>query len=93
MLTIRRDKEIHREEGGWFSARWHFSFAHYRDPANDAFGAMRVFNDDRLVPGAIWPMHPHQDVEGSPTWSRAASGTRTRSAAPPVPCRPGRCSA
>jgi redox-sensitive bicupin YhaK (pirin superfamily) len=64
MLTIRRDKEIHREEGGWFTARWHFSFAHYRDPANDAFGAMRVFNDDRLVPGAIWPMHPHQDVEG-----------------------------
>jgi redox-sensitive bicupin YhaK (pirin superfamily) len=64
MLTIRRDKEIHREEGGWFTARWHFSFGHYRDPANDGFGAMRVFNDDRLVPGAIWPMHPHQDVEG-----------------------------
>jgi quercetin 2,3-dioxygenase len=64
MLTIRRDKEIHREEGGWFSARWHFSFDHYRDPANNGFGAMRVFNDDRLVPGAIWPLHPHQDVEG-----------------------------
>ena len=64
MLTIRRDDEIHREEGGWFSARWHFSFDHYRDPANDGFGAMRVFNDDRLVPGAIWPMHPHRDVEG-----------------------------
>jgi redox-sensitive bicupin YhaK (pirin superfamily) len=43
MLTIRRDKEIHREEGGWFTARWHFSFDHYRDPANDGFGAMRVF--------------------------------------------------
>jgi redox-sensitive bicupin YhaK (pirin superfamily) len=64
MLTIRRDKEIHREEGGWFEARWHFSFDHYRDPDNDGFGAMRVFNDDRLVPGAIWPMHPHKDVEG-----------------------------
>jgi redox-sensitive bicupin YhaK (pirin superfamily) len=64
MLTIRRDQEIHREEGGWFTARWHFSFDHYRDPANDGFGAMRVFNDDRLVPGAIWPMHPHKDVEG-----------------------------
>jgi redox-sensitive bicupin YhaK (pirin superfamily) len=64
MLVIRRDKEIHREEGGWFSARWHFSFDHYHDPDNDAFGAMRVFNDDRLVPGAIWPMHPHKDVEG-----------------------------
>jgi len=64
MLTIRRDPEIHREEGGWFTARWHFSFDHYRDPDNDAFGAMRVFNDDRLVPGATWPMHPHKDVEG-----------------------------
>jgi quercetin 2,3-dioxygenase len=64
MLTIRRDQDIHREEGGWFSARWHFSFDHYRDPDNDGFGAMRVFNDDRLVPGAIWPLHPHQDVEG-----------------------------
>jgi redox-sensitive bicupin YhaK (pirin superfamily) len=64
MLTIRRDSEIHREEGGWFTARWHFSFDHYRDPDNDGFGAMRVFNDDRLAPGAVWPMHPHQDVEG-----------------------------
>lgn len=28
------------------------------------FGQLRVFNDDRLVPGAAWPMHPHRDVEG-----------------------------
>jgi quercetin 2,3-dioxygenase len=64
MLTIRPDKTIHKEEGGWFTARWHFSFDHYRDPENDSFGAMRVFNDDRLVPGAVWPLHPHKDVEG-----------------------------
>jgi len=64
MLTIRRDKEIWHEKGEWFDARWHFSFDHYRDPANDGFGAMRVFNDDRLIPGAIWPLHPHRDVEG-----------------------------
>src|SRR6266540_1458765 len=25
---------------------------------------MRVFNDDRLTPGAVWPLHPHKDVEG-----------------------------
>jgi hypothetical protein len=43
MLTIRPDKTIHKEEGGWFSARWHFSFDHYRDPEHDSFGAMRVF--------------------------------------------------
>ena len=64
MITVRRDSEIHEVEGGWFHARWHFSFDTYRDPENDGFGAMRVFNDDRLIPGAVWPLHPHRDVEG-----------------------------
>jgi quercetin 2,3-dioxygenase len=64
MLRIRRDSEIYDIDGGWFRARWHFSFDRYRDPENDGFGAMRVFNDDRLVPGAVWPLHPHRDVEG-----------------------------
>ncbi len=63
-MKIRRDSEIHDVEGGWFRARWHFSFDDYVDPENDSFGAMRVFNDDRLIAGAIWPMHPHRDVEG-----------------------------
>jgi redox-sensitive bicupin YhaK (pirin superfamily) len=61
---IRRDAEIHREDGGWFNARWHFSFDRYRDPAQMGIGPLRVFNDDRLAPGAVWPMHPHADVEG-----------------------------
>lgn len=64
MLEIRRDRDIHREEGGWFTARWHFSFDRYRDPRQMGVGPLRVFNHDRLVPGAIWPMHPHADVEG-----------------------------
>jgi len=64
MITVRRDSEIYDTAGGWFRARWHFSFDTYRDPANDSFGAMRVFNDDRLIPGAVWPLHPHRDVEG-----------------------------
>jgi redox-sensitive bicupin YhaK (pirin superfamily) len=64
MLELRRDAEIFRADGGWFSARWHFSFDRYRDPVNMGFGTLRVFNDDRLVPGAIWPMHPHRDIEG-----------------------------
>ena len=64
MIRIRRDSEIHDKQGGWFRARWHFSFDDYRDPENESFGAMRVFNDDRLIPGAVWPLHPHRDVEG-----------------------------
>jgi quercetin 2,3-dioxygenase len=62
--VIRRDSEIRDVSGGWFRARWHFSFDDYEDPENDSFGAMRVLNDDRLVPGAVWPLHPHRDVEG-----------------------------
>ena len=64
MLLIRRDDEIYRADGGWFSARWHFSFDQYRDPENMGWGPLRVFNDDRLIPGAIWPLHPHKDIEG-----------------------------
>jgi len=64
VLKIRRDDEISDVDGGWFRARWHYSFDSYRDPEYDSFGTLRVFNDDRLVPGAIWPMHPHRDIEG-----------------------------
>jgi quercetin 2,3-dioxygenase len=64
LLQIRRDEDIYDTDGGWFRARWHFSFDRYRDPENDHFGALRVFNDDRLIPGAVWPLHPHKDVEG-----------------------------
>src|SRR5437899_12069514 len=64
MIDIRRDKEIYDKEGGWFRARWHFSFDEYFDPDWVQFGYLRVFNDDRLVPGVAWPMHPHRDIEG-----------------------------
>jgi redox-sensitive bicupin YhaK (pirin superfamily) len=63
MLTIRRAKEIFHENGGWFDARWHFSFDRYRDPEQMGVGALRVFNDDRIVAGADWPLHPHWDIE------------------------------
>lgn len=63
MLQIRRDPDIHREDGGWFRARWHFSFDHYWDPEQMGLGPLRVFNDDRIVAGAEWPLHPHQDLE------------------------------
>ena len=64
MLQVRHDREIHHEDGGWFQARWHFSFDRYRDPEQMGVGPLRVFNHDRLAPGAIWPMHPHADIEG-----------------------------
>jgi quercetin 2,3-dioxygenase len=64
MITFRPRSSIHHTDGGWFSAYWHFSFDFYNDPENTWFGDLRVFNDDTLVPGAVWPMHPHRDIEG-----------------------------
>jgi quercetin 2,3-dioxygenase len=63
-IKIRRDPEISDVDGGWFRARWHYSFDTYYDPEYVSFGTLRVFNDDRLIPGAIWPLHPHRDIEG-----------------------------
>jgi quercetin 2,3-dioxygenase len=63
-IKIRRDAEISDVDGGWFRARWHYSFDTYFDPEYVQFGTLRVFNDDRLIPGAVWPMHPHRDIEG-----------------------------
>jgi redox-sensitive bicupin YhaK (pirin superfamily) len=62
-VTIREADTIWREQGGWFDARWHFSFDRYRDPEQMGVGALRVFNDDSIVAGAEWPLHPHQDIE------------------------------
>ena len=63
-LGLRRDASIFDIDGGWFRARWHFSFDQYSDPDNMGIGTLRVFNHDTLVPGAVWPMHPHRDIEG-----------------------------
>lgn len=62
-MVIREADTIWHEEGGWFDARWHFSFDRYRDPEQLGVGALRVFNDDRIIAGAEWPMHPHRDIE------------------------------
>ena len=62
-IHIRRDSEIYSADGGWYQARWHFSFDQYRDPEQMGVGPLRVFNDDRLQPGAVWPLHPHRDIE------------------------------
>jgi len=64
-VTVREADTIWREQGGWFDARWHFSFDRYRDLEQLGVGPLRVFNDDRIVAGAEWPLHPHQDIESN----------------------------
>ncbi|MFX1301559.1 MAG: pirin family protein, partial [Promethearchaeota archaeon] len=67
MIVIRKPQEIYQIDGriqnGTFHGRWHFSFDQYRDPEYVHFGPLRVFNDDTLSPGAVWPLHPHREIE------------------------------
>lgn len=67
MISIRKPSQIYQAKGeiknGTFAGRWHFSFDEYDDPNNKRFGTLRVFNDDTLSPGAVWPLHPHQNIE------------------------------
>jgi quercetin 2,3-dioxygenase len=67
MIRIRPPESIYQARGaiqdGTFAGRWHFSFDDYADPEYVHFGSLRVFNDDTLSPGAVWPLHPHRNIE------------------------------
>ena len=67
MIKVRDPESIYQIDGeisqGSFHGRWHFAFGDYYDPEFEDFGTLRVFNDDTLTPGAVWPLHPHQNNE------------------------------
>lgn len=48
---------------GWLKTHWLFSFGNYYDPNNMGFGALRVFNDDIVMPQGGFPDHPHDTME------------------------------
>ncbi len=67
MVQVRDPKNIYQISGeienGNFHGRWHFAFGDYFDARFMDFGELRVFNDDTLTPGAVWPLHPHKNNE------------------------------
>ena len=48
---------------GWLKTYHTFSFADYCDPERVQFGALRVLNDDTVVPSEGFGMHPHRNME------------------------------
>lgn len=63
MIQLRPFDTLGAADHGWLDARHHFSFASYHDPARVHWGALRVWNDDRIAAKSGFPPHPHSDME------------------------------
>lgn len=63
MIKLIKSDERHHADFGWLDTHWHFSFDTYYDPANQNWGALRVFNDDVIRPGQGFGTHGHRDME------------------------------
>jgi len=63
MIELRPFEKLGKSDHGWLKANFHFSFADYRDPKRVHWGALRVWNNDRIAPDTGFPPHPHRDME------------------------------
>jgi redox-sensitive bicupin YhaK (pirin superfamily) len=60
---IRRARERYHGAHGWLDSHQSICFDADGDPKLTNWGALRIFNDDRVAPGAGFSAHPHRDME------------------------------
>ena len=63
MIMIRPRDNRGKTTLGWLDSRHTFAFGDYVDPEHMGFRALRVINEDRVIPGAGFPPHAHRDME------------------------------
>ncbi len=63
-MILIHDRDIRgTTKTGWLDSKHTFSFGHFRDPTRMGFRALRVINDDLVIPGAGFSTHGHSDME------------------------------
>lgn len=63
MQYIRPASDRGRAHFSWLNSFHSFSFGQYYDPAHMGISALRVINDDTVVPGAGFDTHGHRNME------------------------------
>lgn len=63
MITIRPAHERGAANFGWLDSRHSFSFGNYYDPNHMGFAALRVVNEDKVIPSKGFGTHGHRDME------------------------------
>ncbi|NBX65432.1 MAG: pirin family protein [Proteobacteria bacterium] len=63
MKNIRSYNDLGKTNIGWLDSRHSFSFGQYFDPAYMGFGHLRVINNDRVLGGAGFSPHSHDNME------------------------------
>lgn len=63
MMNIRKAQDRGPSNLGWLKSQHTFSFGNYYDPRHMGFESLRVINDDRVIAGAGFGTHPHNNME------------------------------
>lgn len=63
MIRIQKSEDRGKTKTEWLDSKHSFSFGRYRDPENESFGDLIVFNDDIVAPKKGFGAHPHENAE------------------------------
>jgi redox-sensitive bicupin YhaK (pirin superfamily) len=63
MIRIRQSADRGRTKIDWLDSKHSFSFGEYYDPLHMGFSVLRVINEDKVISGAGFDTHSHQNME------------------------------